>query len=37
MEPGKLVSLYDIGVPLVPAGFTQHEIVDALFVFEMKE
>ncbi len=31
VTPEKPLSLYDVGVPLVPRGYTQDELVDALF------
>ncbi|SFB59704.1 hypothetical protein SAMN03159496_05589 [Rhizobium sp. NFR07] len=32
--PGKAVVMYEIGVPLVAAGYNQHEIANALFRLE---
>ncbi|MGO7674853.1 hypothetical protein ACC685_33360 [Rhizobium ruizarguesonis] len=33
-DPAKPLSLYDIGVPLVPKGYTQDELVSALYALQ---
>lgn len=31
VQPGTAISMYEIGVPLIPKGFDQHELVNALY------
>ncbi|MBW6426110.1 hypothetical protein KX729_32640 [Rhizobium sp. XQZ8] len=34
IEPEKALSLYEIGIPLVPKGFSQDELVNALLALD---
>ena len=36
-EQGGLISIFDIGVPLVAADFTQEELADAIFELEREK
>lgn len=36
-KPDKPISMFDIGIPLIGLGYTQEEILNALFYLESKK